>query len=271
MSRTPRRVALVGALVLAATLLGCPAPDRAGRAPSPPTATAPSVTVTGPTHGGSPCDELRSAVVSVGGDRVAEYGLSFDAGHVYVAYAAAVDDSVDPTIAVLDAAGNIVAENDDFVNQRFCAVAVIPAQGFSATVRVAAIGEGRGNVALRIQRAGWLAPGDTVAGLMQDFHGFYFYGFEAKESGIYELRTSGLEAGADTLLTVYDPQQLRKLAENDDVGTDDRSSEVLWRCHRPGTYLACVTAAVTEGGGAYQLTLSRLVTQEAAERREAQP
>lgn len=64
-----------------------------------------------------------------------------------------------------------------------------------------------------------------------------FFKFAGKAGSAYQVQTSNLSAGLDTVLTVYDTQG-NEIASNDDFDPNSRASRVIFSAHVDGFYYA---------------------------------
>jgi hypothetical protein len=85
----------------------------------------------------------------------------------------------------------------------------------------------------------------------------YFF-FQATAGRTYQLLTSHLDGGADTVLYLLDPDGVSILAVDDDGGTDG-GSRIEWAAPSSATYFAMVRhAQATTGTGCYAFSVSAL-------------
>ena len=63
-----------------------------------------------------------------------------------------------------------------------------------------------------------------------------WYRFTAQAGLAYDIRTFDLEAGADTVLTLYDTDCTTPLAQNDDVEPNNVASRIKWQASTAGEY-----------------------------------
>lgn len=238
-----------------------PASDG-GAAPAPAPVPAPAFApspgddqAAAPSGGASACVTVRREEVTLQAGATGTMAVTLDEAGTYVV-ALAGGEETDPMVRITDGRGELLAENDDFRNDSYCAAIFAVDKPQSVTLETSCYEDAAGTAILRVQRIGSIAPGKRVSAELTAYDEWHFYAFTADKGKVYQFRLKDLSTGCDPMLGLHDGTTLDGL-EYDEAESDD--DEILWKATESGDYVLTVTMSTLEGSGTYTVECANFV------------
>ncbi len=189
----------------------------------------------------------------------ATFDLELTAGETVSITVTATSGNLDPILELLDADGNVAAQNDDIdteggnYNAQFTYTA--DADGIY-TIRITAFQESEGDFLLTVA-FGEATPVDseTFTGAIQGSHDEVEFQIDLTEGAIAIITVTATSGDLDPVATLYNPDN-DEVAQNDDIDTEggDYNSQITYQAQVSGTHRLVVSAYI--GTGEFTVTVT---------------